>query len=126
PIESMLKEHRLVEQAMVVGENLKFVSALIVPSADGLKAWCEKHGIPWTTLEEMIRHPKVLERYWKLIERINPNFSHPEQIKKFTLLSGVWEPAKSDGSEGELTPTLKLKRRVILAKFAAEIEAMYQ
>ncbi|MEZ4966303.1 MAG: long-chain fatty acid--CoA ligase [Saprospiraceae bacterium] len=126
PIESMLKEHRLVEQAMVVGENLKFVSALIVPSADGLKAWCEKHGIPWTTLEEMIRHPKVLERYWKLIERINPNFSHPEQIKKFTLLSGVWEPAKSDGTEGELTPTLKLKRRVILAKFAAEIEAMYQ
>ena len=126
PIESMLKEHRLVEQAMVVGENLKFVSALIVPSADGLKAWCEKHGILWTTLEEMIRHPKVLERYRMLIERINPNFSHPEQIKKFTLLSGVWEPAKSDGSEGELTPTLKLKRRVILAKFAAEIEAMYQ
>ncbi|MCB0544738.1 MAG: long-chain fatty acid--CoA ligase [Saprospiraceae bacterium] len=126
PIESMLKEHRLVEQAMVVGENLKFVSALIVPSADGLKAWCEKHGIPWTTLEEMIRHPKVLERYRMLIERINPNFSHPEQIKKFTLLSGVWEPAKSDGTEGELTPTLKLKRRVILAKFAAEIEAMYQ
>jgi long-chain acyl-CoA synthetase len=126
PIESMFKEHRLVEQAMVVGENLKFVSALLVPSEAGLKEWCEKHGIAWTNLNEMIRHPKVLERYQMLVDRVNQYFSHAEQIKKFALLPDQWEPVKTDGSEAELTPTLKLKRRVILKKFEREIEKMYQ
>ncbi|GAB4498207.1 MAG: AMP-dependent synthetase/ligase [Saprospiraceae bacterium] len=125
PIESVLKEHRLVEQAMVVGENLKFVSALIVPSEQGLKEWSEKHEITWTNLPDMIRHPKVLERYQMLIDRVNELFSHVEQVKKFTLLSDLWEPVKVDGSEAELTPTLKLKRRVIMKKYEREIEKMY-
>jgi long-chain acyl-CoA synthetase len=125
PIESMFKEHRLVEQVMVVGENLKFVSALIVPAADGLREWCSKHNVKWTNLQEMILNPKVQERYKMLIERINPNFSHHEQVRKFTLLPEVWEPVKSDGSDAELTPTLKLKRRVIMQKFSREIEEMY-
>ncbi len=126
PIESTFKEHRLVEQAMVVGENLKFVSALLVPSEAGLKEWCEKHDIPWTNLPNMIQNPKVLERYQMLVDRVNPFFSHPEQVKKFTLLSEQWEPVKADGSDAELTPTLKLKRRVIMKKFEKEIEQMYQ
>ncbi|MBK7938060.1 MAG: long-chain fatty acid--CoA ligase [Lewinellaceae bacterium] len=126
PIESVFKEHRLVEQVMVVGENLKFVSALIVPSAEGLREWHHKHEINWTSLEEVIRNPQVIERFQMLVDRVNPNFSHPEQIKKFTLLPGLWEPVKADGSEAELTPTLKLKRRVIMDKFRKEIEAMYQ
>lgn len=125
PIESVFKEHRLVDQAMIVGENLKFVSALLVPSADGLKEWCQKHGIAWTALPEMIRHPKVLERYRMLVERVNPFFSHSEQVKKFALLPNTWEPVKTDGTESELTPTLKLKRRVILQKYAGEIKEMY-
>jgi long-chain acyl-CoA synthetase len=125
PIESILKEHHLVEQAMIVGESRKFVSALIVPALEGLRDWCSKHGVPWTNLSEMIHHPKVKQRYDMLIERVNPNFGHPEQIKKITLLSNPWEPVKSDGSEAELTPTLKLKRRVILEKFKREIEEMY-
>lgn len=62
---------------MVVGENLKFVSALIVPAVEGLKEWCQKHDIAWSKiLPDMIRHPRVLERYQMLVERINPNFSH--------------------------------------------------
>lgn len=126
PIESVFKEHRLVEQAMVVGENLKFVSVLLVPSETGLKEWCEKHDIPWTNLLDMIQNPKVLERYQMLVDRVNPFFSHPEQVKKFTLLSEQWEPVKADGSDAELTPTLKLKRRVIMKKFEKEIEQMYQ
>jgi long-chain acyl-CoA synthetase len=125
PIESIYKEHRLVEQIMVVGENLKFVSALIVPAADGLQEWCQKHGIAWSSLPEMIQHPKVQERYQMLVERVNPHFSHTEQVKKFTLLPSVWEPVKKDGSEAELTPTLKLKRRVIMQKYQHEIEQMY-
>lgn len=126
PIESVFKEHRLVEQAMIVGENLKFVSALLVPSVDGLKEWCKKHEIPWTNMEDMIRNPKVVERYQMLVDRVNAFFSHVDQVKKFALLAEQWEPVKADGSEGELTPTLKLKRRVIMKKYEKEIEAMYQ
>lgn len=125
PIEAMLKEHRLVDQAMVVGENLKFVSALIVPSADGLREWCQKHGIAWTSLTEAVQNPKVQERFEMLAERINPHFGHAEQLKKVALLAQPWEPVKADGSEAELTPTLKLKRRVIMGKYREEIEAMY-
>ena len=126
PIESIFKEHRLVEQAMVVGENLKFVSALLVPSVDGLKEWCKKHDIPWTNLPEMIRHPRVLERYQMLADRVNTFFSHVEQVKKIALLPEPWEAVKADGSDAELTPTLKLKRRVIMQKFQKQISEMYQ
>ena len=101
PIESKFKEHQLVEQAMVVGENLKFVSALIVPSATGLKEWCTRHGVAWTNLQEAIEHPKVQERYQMLVDRINPNFGHAEQVKKFALLPNVWDAVKTDGSEAE-------------------------
>lgn len=125
PIESMFKGHRLVEHIMVVGENLKFVSALIVPAADALREWCERHGIAWLGLSEMIRHPRVIERYHMLVERINPNFSHVEQIKKIALIDMSWEPVKADGSEAELTPTLKLKRRVIMQKYQRVITDLY-
>ncbi|MCC6461032.1 MAG: long-chain fatty acid--CoA ligase [Saprospiraceae bacterium] len=125
PLESALKEHYLVEQAMVVGDNFKYVSALLVPSADGLKDWCQRHGITWTNLADAVRHPQVLGRYRMLLDRLNPHFAHHEQIQKFVLLPEPWEPVKADGSDAELTPTLKLKRRVILQKFASEIAGMY-
>ncbi|MBL7798184.1 MAG: long-chain fatty acid--CoA ligase [Saprospiraceae bacterium] len=125
PIESALKEHFLIEQAMVVGDDRKFVTALLVPSQDGLRDWCQRHQIPWTSLAEMVHKPEVLRRYEMLLERINPAFARHEQIKKFVLLPQPWEPVKSDGSDAELTPTLKLKRRVILQKFEREIEGMY-
>jgi long-chain acyl-CoA synthetase len=111
---------------MVVGENLKFVSALIVPSVDGLKNWYEKHDEEWKGVHEAIVNPKVLHRFEMLLERVNEHFGRFEQVKKFTLLPDVWEPVKADGSEGELTPTLKLKRRVIMDKFSKEIDAMYR
>ena len=126
PIESALKEHNLVEQAMVVGDDFKFVSALIVPAEEGLRDWCRRHNIAWTSLAEVLRLPEVQHRYEMLIERINPQFSKFEQVQKLTLLPGLWEPIKADGSDAELTPTLKLKRRVIMEKFRPEIEAMYQ
>lgn len=125
PIESRLREHRLVEQVMVVGENLKFVSALIIPSVDALKEWCDQHQVMWTNVQEIIQNPHIRARYQMLIDRINPHFGHVEQIKKFCLLATQWEPVKNDGTEAELTPTMKLKRRVIMRKYAAEIESMY-
>jgi long-chain acyl-CoA synthetase len=126
PIESKLKEHRLVEQAMIVGNDVKFVSALIIPSTDGLKEWCLKHQVPWTTMHDLVQHPKVQNRYQMLLDRINPDFGHSEQVKKFALLATTWDAVKQDGTEAELTPTMKLKRRVISTKFNKEIEKMYE
>lgn len=125
PIESKLREHFMVEQAMVVGENRKFVSALIVPAREALEKWCRSNGLPFVNVGQAIQLPEVKARYQEIVDRYNPLFSHTEQIKKFTLLDAEWEPVKADGSEGELTPTMKLKRRVILKKYAAEIEQMY-
>ncbi len=126
PIENRFKEDFLIEQIMVVGEKRKFVSALIVPSQEALKDWCDKNGVNWSCCGDVIQDERVQERYQQIVNRYNPEFSHIEQIKKFTLLDAVWEPVKADGSVAELTPTMKLKRRVILEKFQNEIEEIYQ
>jgi len=125
PIENRFREDFLVEQIMVVGEKQKFVSALIVPAEEALKNWCEHKGITWTNIHEMITHPKVVGKYQKIIDGLNPQFSHIEQIKKFKLVPYQWLPVHEDQSESELTPTLKLKRRVIRKKFEKEIAEIY-
>jgi len=125
PIENKFKEDFLVEQIMVVGEKKKFVSALIIPAEEALKNWCSKNAIEWTSLSEIICHSQVIARFQKVVDKYNPHFSHIEQIKKFKLLDASWEPVKADGSPGELTPTLKLKRRVIREKCRSEIECIY-
>jgi long-chain acyl-CoA synthetase len=125
PIESKLKENFLVEHAMIVGDNQKFVSALIVPAADPLKNWCEKQGIEWVSFQDAIGNKAVLARFQQIIDKINPEFAHHEQVKKFRLIAQNWEPVKSDGSDAELTPSLKLKRRIILQKFQPEISSIY-
>jgi long-chain acyl-CoA synthetase len=125
PIESKLRENFLVEQVMLVGDNQKFVSAIIVPAADALKEWCTQHGITWTHLAEVIENQEVTKKYKEVIEKYNPLFAHVEQVKAFRLVSDNWEPVKPDGSPGELTPTMKLKRRVILAKYNQMIEGIY-
>jgi len=125
PIEGLLKEEFLIEQAMVVGDQKKFVSALIVPALDALQAWCGDHGVTWTSLDDVICNPQVISRYQHCIDEVNKNFSHIEQIKKFTLVPTTWEATRNDGTESELTPTMKLKRRVILDKFQDKIDLMY-
>lgn len=125
PIESKFRENFLIEQMMVIGEQRKFVSALIVPAEPALKDWCDGNQVEWTTFPEMLHHPKVLDKFQSIVDEINPSFSHIDQIKKFRLLDKVWEPIKSDGTEAELTPTMKLKRRVILEKYKTEIEDIY-
>lgn len=125
PIESKFRENFLIEQMMVIGEQRKFVSALIVPAEPALKDWCDEHKVEWTTFAEMLHHPKVIAKFQEIVDQINPDFSHIDQIKKFRLLDKVWEPVKSDGTEAELTPTMKLKRRVIMEKYKEEIEGIY-
>jgi len=125
PIENKFKEDFLIESMMVVGEKQKFVSALIVPSPDALQDWCKNNGVEWTSMEEVIKDQRVIAQYQKCVDSYNPEFSHIEQIKKFELLNTTWEPVKEDGSKAELTPTMKLKRRVILEKHQDAIDRIY-
>lgn len=125
PIESRFKENYLIEQIMLVGDDKKFVSALIIPALPALQDYCEQHGITWSDVDNMLKQPKIIAKYQEVCDRYNPEFSNVEQIKKFTLLNTTWEPIKEDGSEAELTPTLKLKRRVILEKYRPQIDKMY-
>ena len=120
PIENKLKESPFVEQVMVVGPERKYVGALIVPSFSNLKDWCRKNGIAYSSNEEMIRNPKVIDMIKDLVENFNTYFNHVEQIKKFELLPNEWTV---DG--GEMTPTLKLKRKVIMEKYRDAIERIY-
>lgn len=125
PIESLCKEDFLIEQIMVVGDKRKFVSALIVPAVEALENFCEENGVAWNGLDDAVRNSKVIAEYQRIIDGLNPSFSKIEQIKKFALLPTSWDAVKEDGSAAELTPTMKLKRRVILEKFGKEIEEMY-
>ncbi|NND32908.1 MAG: long-chain fatty acid--CoA ligase [Saprospiraceae bacterium] len=125
PMENKLKENILVEQAMVVGDRRKFVSALIVPAEEPLKNYCLKSGMTWTELAVMIKNQQVISIYNNIIDELNKDLARYAQVKKCCLIPHVWVPIREDGSEGELTPTLKLKRRIILEKYDHEINALY-
>ncbi len=121
PIENKMKESIFVEQIIILGAEQKFVSALIVPSMPNVKEWMRTQNIIFTTNEEAVQHPKVRELFKELIEAFNKFFNPVEQVKKFELLPDEWTI-----ESGELTPTLKLKRKVILEKFKPIIERIYQ
>ncbi len=125
PIENKLKENFMVEQVMVVGEKQKFVSAIITPAQEVLEDWCKNNGVDCSNMSAACKDPKVMAVYQEAINELNPNFSHIEQIKKFVLIPDAWEPTKADGSDAELTPTMKLKRRVIRKKYEKEIAEIY-
>jgi long-chain acyl-CoA synthetase len=121
PIENKMKESNFIEQMIVVGAEKKFAGALIVPSFENLKEWAKQNHISFGTVHDLIRHPKVLEMYKNIVEEFNRQFNHVEQVKKFELVSNEWTV---DG--GELTPTLKLKRKVIMEKYRDAIERIYE
>ncbi|MGB3074090.1 MAG: long-chain fatty acid--CoA ligase, partial [Chitinophagales bacterium] len=120
PLENKFKESFFIEQMMVIGDGRKFVSALIVPSFTNLKSWCEKSGLLCNTNETMIRDQKVLEKYQQVVDEKNKEFGHTDQIKKFRLMPDEWTVPG-----GQLTPTMKLKRKVIIEKYRNLIEGMY-
>ncbi len=126
PIENKLRESFMIEQIMLVGDNQKFVSALIVPAVEVLQKWCTENSITWTRINEIVNNPRVQKKYNDIIQKSNNFFGHTEQIKAFKLVPDSWEPTKTDGSVGELTPTMKLKRRVILEKYKGVIDEMYR
>jgi long-chain acyl-CoA synthetase len=105
---------------MVIGADQKFVGALIVPSISNLKDWLQQQQIPFTTNEEAIHHPSVVELYKDLMNGFNKYFNQVEQVKRFELLPHEWTI-----DSGELTPTLKLKRKVIMEKYKDAINRIY-
>jgi long-chain acyl-CoA synthetase len=121
PIENKMKESNFIEQLIIIGAEQKFVGALIVPSIPNLKAWMQQQGINFTTNEAAVKEPKVLALYKDIIEEYNKEFNHVEQVKKFELVPDEWTI-----ESGELTPTLKLKRKVIMEKYRAAVERIYQ
>ena len=120
PIENKMKESKWIEQMMVTGAGEKYTGALIVPAFGALKEWCAAHGIEFTGNEKIIRNEKIVNLIKDTVERYNQNFNQVEQIKKFELLPYEWSV-----EGGELTPTLKLKRKVIMEKYKDAIERIY-
>lgn len=120
PIENKMKESKFVEQMMVVGADQKFTAALIVPAFEQLFNWAKSQQISYTSKEDLITQPRVLEMFKTIIESFNPSFNQVEQIKKFELLPDEWTV---DG--GELTPTLKLRRKVIMEKYKDAVDKIY-
>lgn len=119
-LENKFKESMLIEQLAVIGDGQKFPAALIVPSFESLKEWCSKKQISYSTNEEMILNERVIKKFEKEIEKLNSTFAQFEKVKKYILLPQEWS---IDG--GELTPTLKLKRKAIHEKYEKEIASIY-
>ncbi|PRD55755.1 AMP-dependent synthetase/ligase [Sphingobacterium gobiense] len=108
-LENKLMESTLIAQVMVVGENQRFPAALIVPAFEELEKWYKHKGISFVSREEIVKDPQVIEKYQREIDRLNTSFGQWEKVKKFELLPNEWTI-----NNGELTPKLSLKRKVIL------------
>lgn len=119
-IENKMKESRYIEQIMVVGDGQKFVSALIVPSFINLRAWAKSNDISVESNRQIVDNTKIKELIQRDIDRLNANFGKWEQIKKFALLEQEWTV-----EGGEMTPTLKVKRKIILEKYKPLVEGIY-
>jgi long-chain acyl-CoA synthetase len=119
-IESLAKVHPLIGQICVIGDRRKFISALIVLDPEVAPLWAAKNGIEFTDVASFSQNEKVQKEIAGAIEAANEHLSQVEKIKKFRLLPTEWT-AESE----ELTPSLKLKRRVIETKYADEIDSLY-
>lgn len=120
PVENKFKESPFIEQIMVVGADRKFAGALIVPNFSNLADWACKQGLSFDTHEQLLQYHPVTELFKQAVDKYNQFFNHIEQVKKFELLPQEWTVAG-----GELTPTLKLKRKVITEKYSGAIERIY-
>jgi long-chain acyl-CoA synthetase len=119
-LEALLKRHPLVGQACVIGDGRKYVAALIVLDAEEAEAWAKQNGLAFGGVAGFAREPRVVQEVQAAVDDANQHVSQVESVKRFTILPTEW----TVDSE-ELTPTLKLKRRVIHEKYAAEIDELY-
>ena len=119
-IEAKFTSSNLIEQIMVVGENQKFAGALIIPDFGFVKSWCAKQKIQFTTPQEIIRNQEIVKLFAAEVNELNKGLGETEKIKKHILLADEWSIAN-----GILTPTLKIKRKVLNAKYKDVIEKMF-
>ena len=119
-LENSLKAFKYIEQIVIIGDNRKFLTALIVPSFEVLEPWAEQNSIQYSSREELLENAKIKKLFEDGIAENTKNFARVEQIKKFALMDAEW----TQDTE-ELTPTLKVKRRVINDKYANVIDDMY-
>jgi long-chain acyl-CoA synthetase len=119
-IENRLKEFEFIEQAMVIGENQKFASAIIQPNFSYLQTWSDDNKIPFNDNIELIQNSLVIEQFQKAINELNMQLGQHENIKRFRLIADEWSTLT-----GELSPTLKLKRKFIYEKYQDIIEQIF-
>jgi long-chain acyl-CoA synthetase len=119
-IENKFKASPLIEQIMVIGENEKFASALVSPNFNYLHFYANKHKIHYRDNAELIQKKQIIQRIQKEINEVNTQLGDHEKIKRFRLVCEEWSP-----HTGELSPTLKLKRKVILNKYSELIHEIY-
>lgn len=120
PIENLLTDNNFIDQAMIVAEGRPFVTAVIIPNFEALKIHLEKENIAFSSWEEVVELDQIKEFYRTKIDEIQKGLSGFEKVKKFVLM-----PSEFEVTAGEITPTLKVKRKVVLVKYSDLIEKMY-
>ena len=121
PIEAELKRSSLVDNAVIIGDRRPYLVVLLSPNAEGLEKWAESEGVAGASIEELTAHPRVLETFAAVVASTNAGLASYEQIKKHRVL-----PLMLSIDDGTLTPTLKVKRRVVEQKYSDLIESMYK
>lgn len=121
PIEQRFKESPFIEHVMVVGENRNFAAALIVPNFEYLRNWCAVKGIEYVSREWAVQNETIVKRIQREVDRFNQDLGKTEKIKRFRLVSDEWTP-----ETGEISPTLKLRRKFIVEKYKEMINDTYE
>jgi long-chain acyl-CoA synthetase len=121
PIEAELKRSGLVDNAVIIGDRRPYLVVLLSPNTEALEAWAEAEGISYSSTEEITRHPKLAEAFAAVVETTNENLASYEQIKRHSVL-----PLMLSIEDGTLTPTLKVKRRVVEKQYLELIESLYE
>ncbi|HKY48451.1 MAG TPA: AMP-binding protein [Acidimicrobiia bacterium] len=119
-LETALKNHALVAQACMIGDGRQYMSMIIALDAEEAPLWAAKHGVPYTDLGTFSQLPAVRTEIQSALDAANQEVSRVEQVKKFVIVPDAWTP-----DSGEITPSLKLKRRVVLEKYSSDIDSMY-
>ena len=120
-VENIVKESLYIDQLMVIGEGEKFASAIISPSMENLKIWCRENGIDTSNAESMVNNEKVQRHFSDIIKEFNKRLDKDEKLNRCRVVADEWTP-----DSGEMSPTLKLKRRVITEKYQQIIQDIYR
>lgn len=120
-IENLFKESIYIDQLMVIGEGEKFASAILAPAFDALKKFCSEKGLEHSDRAKMIELKEVQDLFHKIVNDFNKNLGSDEKIKRFRLVTDDWTP-----DSGHLSPTLKLKRKVLMEKYATIVQDIFR